>query len=437
MKRRPTLFRRTAVTVAAGLLVFQLVAALAMFVNLVWPLGQRSADDLATILLLSVHILDELPAERRADYVERLERLHGVIVRQQSPQLVDQQLRYPYLQFLREALQQRLVGRQAIAMAEDGEGRFLVQIGQGAAALRFEFAKYRIAPRPSWALAWIMVAGILATVILASLLARRVSSPVARLADAARRIGRGDRPQWLPETGAAELADLAHVFNETARQLQARRENQSTLLAGISHDLRSPLARMKMALGVLAEQNPSPLLQRLERDVAEMDALIGAQLQLARAQDREAPVATDVDSVLCELLEMVEAHAPGRLQSQLTGLGCAAELAPLALRRCVGNLLENAVRYSGGDVQLVRRRGRSALLIGVRDRGPGIPAELAEAVFRPFYRLESSRNRATGGSGLGLAIVKQLADTQGWRVAVKRRCGGGLSVWLAIECRYT
>ena len=91
-------------------------------------------------------------------------------------------------------------------------------------------------------------------------------------------------------------------------------------------------------------------------------------------------------------------------------------LAPIALRRCITNLLDNALRYGGeSKIQVVRRRIKGGICIGVRDRGPGIPPQLAEAVFRPFYRIESSRNRTTGGSGLGLAITRQLAETHGWK----------------------
>ena len=433
MKRRASLFRRTALTVAAGLLVFQMASGLAMFLNLVFPLAHRSADDLAALLVLSARIWAELPPERRPAFAAELRDGHGLKVQESRVPLIEKTLPYPYIRFLRSALVNRLPPDQSPHLSEDAQENFQVEFTQGGRLLRFEFSKTRIPPRPSRALAWTIVTGILATLGLAWLLARRVTAPVARLAEAARRIGRGDQPPQLPETGEAELADLARIFNETSRQLQARRENQTTLLAGVSHDLRSPLARMKMALGMLAENGSSPLLLRMERDVAEMDALIGAQLELARAQEREKPEITDVDAILGELVEAAEAQAPGRLRLRADSPACRAEVAPLALRRCVGNLLDNAMRCGcAGGIKVVRRRMRSTIFIGVRDRGPGIPPHLAEAVFHPFYRIESSRSRATGGSGLGLAITRQLAETQGWRVALKARRGGGLCVWLLI-----
>jgi two-component system osmolarity sensor histidine kinase EnvZ len=299
--------------------------------------------------------------------------------------------------------------------------------------LRFSFSKDLLPQRPAQALVWSFAAGLLITLALAWLLARRITAPIARLAEAARQIGSGERPQRLPESGERELAELARIFNQTASQLAARRENQGTLLAGVSHDLRSPLGRIKMALGMLDETCPSPLIARMERDIAEMESLIGAQLELARAEEREAAQATDIDALLGELIEATEAQSPGHTHLRADPPACHAEIASLALRRILANLLDNALRYAGpGRLELVRRRCSGGLLIGVRDRGPGIPAEQREAVFRPFFRLDPSRNRATGGSGLGLAIARQLADTQGWRIAIKPRVGGGASIWLAI-----
>ena len=154
-----------------------------------------------------------------------------------------------------------------------------------------------------------------------------------------------------------------------------------------------------MALGMLAEER-APLLARMERDVAEMETLIGAQLELARAQEPEAAQETDIDALLSELIEAVEAQVPGQTRLRADQPPCTAVVAPLALRRTLGNLLENALRYAGpGSLQVVRRRCAQGLLIGVRDRGPGIPVNMREAVFRPFFRLDPSRNRATGGNG--------------------------------------
>lgn len=433
MKPRSSLFRRTALTVAAGLLVFQLASGAAVFFNLMQPLAQRSSDDLAALLVLSARTWVELPPATRPAFAEELRASHGLELIETTAPVGDAVGHHPYLNFLRAALTVRLGPEFAPRVTETADGRFHADIPMAKHTLRFSFSKDLIGPRPTHALAWSIAAGLLVTLVTAWLLARRITAPVARLAEAARQIGAGERPPQLPESGEHELAELARVFNQTSAQLAARRENQSTLLAGISHDLRSPLARFKMALGMLAEERASPLLARMERDVAEMETLIGAQLELSRAQEPEAAQETDIDALLSELIEAVEAQVPGQTRLRADQPPCTAVVAPLALRRTLGNLLENALRYAGpGSLQVVRRRCAQGLLIGVRDRGPGIPVNMREAVFRPFFRLDPSRNRATGGSGLGLAIVRQLAETQGWQVAIKARVDGGTSVWLAI-----
>jgi two-component system osmolarity sensor histidine kinase EnvZ len=419
--------------IAVGLLIFQLAASVALFLNLVLPLARRSAGDLADLLVLSARIWEQLPEDRRPRFEAELRDNHGLTLREAPVPLPTETSPYPYLRFLRSELLAHLGAERMPVVSETAHEDFQVEFAQDGHRLRFEFSKAKITPRPSRALLWIAGTGVAATLVLAWLLARRVTAPVSRLAEAARRFGGEGTPQMLPETGDAEFADLARVFNETARQLHARRENQRTLLGGISHDLRSPLGRMKMALGMLAEDCPSPLIARLERDVAEMDMLIGAQLDLARAQELEPAQTTDIDALLRDLVDAAEAQAPGRIRLYTGSPACLAEVAPVALRRSIGNLLDNALRYGGdGDIVVVRRRFGGVLFLGVRDRGQGIPPDHAEAVFRPFYRIESSRNRSTGGSGLGLAITRQLAETHGWKALVKPRRPVGTSAWVVI-----
>lgn len=434
MKPRSSLFRRTVLTVAAGLLISQIASGTAVFLYITMPLAQRSADDLAALLILSARTWVELPATTRPAFEDELKLSHDIDLTETSTPLGNDVRHLPYVNFLRTSLTSRLDSGTTLHVAETADGRFHADIPMARHVLRFSFAKELIVPRPSFALAWSVAAGLLVTLITAWLLARRITAPVARLAQAARLIGSGEHPPRLQESGEHELAELAQIFNQTAAQLAARRENQSTLLAGVSHDLRSPLARLQMALGMLAEERTSPLLTRMEKDVAEMETLIDAQLELARAQERESAVATDIDALLIELIEAAEAQSPGQTHLRTDGPPCHAVIAPLALRRILGNFLDNALRYAGpGRLELVRRRCSGSILIGVRDRGPGISADLREAVFRPFFRIDPSRNRATGGSGLGLAIARQLAETQNWTVAIKPRVGGGVSAWLAIQ----
>jgi len=433
LKSPISLFRRTALTIAAGLLVFQLISGIAIFFNLMLPLAQRSADDFAALLVLSARTWVELPPATRPAFEEELHVNHGLDLTVVEPSIGEEVGHHPYINFLRSALKTRLNTSITPRVTEQPDGRFHADIPMANHVLRFSFSKDIVTPRPSLALAWSFAAGLLVTMIMAWLLARRVTAPIFRLTEAARQIGAGERPPHLPESGEHELASLARIFNHTAAQLTARRENQATLLAGVSHDLRSPLARLKMALGILAEERTSPLLMRMEHDIDEMNALIGAQLELARAQEPETIQLINIDVLIDDLIDAIQAHSLKQIDFRTDRQFCEVAVAPLALRRILDNLLNNALRYGGqGELMVVKRRYADSLLIGVRDHGSGIPAEFCEAVFRPFFRLDPSRNRDTGGSGLGLAIARQLADTQGWRLAIKSRIGGGTSIWLAI-----
>ncbi|MDP2229562.1 cell wall metabolism sensor histidine kinase WalK [Methylotenera sp.] len=433
MKSPASLFRRTALTVAAGLLVFQLISGAAIFFNLMLPLAHRSADDFAALLVLSARTWVELPPVTRTAFEAELLASHGLDLSEVEPSSGDEVGHHPYINFLRSSLKTRLSTGNIPRVTEQPDGRFHADITMADHVLRFSFSKDLITPRPSLALAWSLAAGLLVTLIISGLLARRITAPILRLTEAARQIGAGKRPPQLPESGEYELADLARIFNHTVAQLAARRENQATLLAGVSHDLRSPLARLKMALGMLAEERTSPLLARMEHDIDEMNALIGAQLELARAQEPETIQLINIDALIDDLIDATQANSLGRIEFRADRQPCQVAVAPLALKRILGNLLNNALRYGGqGGLMIARRRCIDCILIGVRDHGPGIPAELREAVFRPFFRLDPSRNRDTGGSGLGLAIARQLAETQGWRIAIKSRIGGGTSIWLAI-----
>ncbi len=432
VNNKPSLFRRTALTVATGLLAFQIISGAAIFLNVVFPIAQRSADDLAALLIWSGQIWQETALPLRSAFELELLNSYGLTIQPVNQKLNEEPNHYPYINFLRKALIKRLPDEQVPRLTEDAHEHFQVEFSLKGELLRFDFAKAILTPRPSRALAWSIIAGILATIVISWLLAKRVTAPVARLAEAARRIGQGKQPPKLSETGSAELAELAHIFNETALQLQARRENQTTLLSGVSHDLRSPLARMKMALGLLAEQQSSPLIDRMEKDIAEMDSLIGAQLELARAQEKETVKLTDIYKLLSDLIDAAEAKAPGKLRLRCSQ-ACTYRVAPVTLHRCLDNLINNALLYGGNSqIEVICRTYRNALCIAVRDRGPGIPGHLNEVVFRPFYRIESSRNRSSGGSGLGLAITRQLAETQGWLVHIKNRRNGGVSAWIQI-----
>jgi two-component system osmolarity sensor histidine kinase EnvZ len=271
----------------------------------------------------------------------------------------------------------------------------------------------------------------LLALVTALVLARRITQPLARLSQAAASVGKGETPEWLPESGPQELAALARAFNLMARQVEELLANRTTLLAGVSHDLRTPLARMRLAVEMLAETSNAELVGQLLHDLEQMNRLIGALLDLSRGLGHEEKQAVDLMALAGELA--ADIRRGGARVECLSSAPCVVDAAPLALRRILSNLLDNGVRYGDGKplgIEWLQTEG--TVRICVLDSGPGIPAAQREAVFRPFFRLEASRSAATGGSGLGLAIARQLAENNGWKLELLPRSEGGTEACLSL-----
>ncbi|HEX4585236.1 MAG TPA: ATP-binding protein [Burkholderiaceae bacterium] len=257
---------------------------------------------------------------------------------------------------------------------------------------------------------------------------RRLTLPLGTLARAARGLaGNLDQPP-LPETGPAEVATAAASFNRMQQDLKRNLETRSQALAAVSHDLRLPITRIRLRIERLADEDTR---EAIDNDLIEMDRMIGDTLEFLRAGHSGEQVARiDVNALVESVAEDMRA------------LGCCIEThgearTPLlarsqAVRRCLGNLVDNARRYGGGTVDLTVRDEAGQVEFVIEDRGPGIPESERERVFEPYVRLEASRARHTGGTGLGLAIARAIARGHGGDVTLESRDGGGLRAILSL-----
>lgn len=431
LPRRPaTLFGRSAVTLVAAFLAFQIftLATLVYFVLL--PLAQRSADDLAELIVLSAQTWVELPPETRHDFELELAKNHDLWLFPESAPLARTGRVAPYQQLLENALAKRSGLALPVLVTDWTEPWFWTEIPLAGQLIRIGFPKERVGTRPLLALFLVLGGGALLALATALVLARRITRPLAQLSLATQRVGKGETPELLPETGPQELAAVARSFNHMVREVRELLANRTTLLAGVSHDLRTPLARMRLAVEMLPGDAAPQLSAQLQQDIEQMNALIGALLDLSRGLGNEEKQSVDVGELLNELAE--EMRRSGAAVEYRAAPPCRVVAAPLALRRILVNLLDNAVRYGDGKPVEIRCELDGATRISILDHGPGIPAQLNEAVFQPFYRLETSRNTATGGSGLGLAIARQLAQSNGWEVALSPRPEGGTQARLTL-----
>ncbi|MBI5006972.1 MAG: HAMP domain-containing protein [Nitrosomonadales bacterium] len=434
MRAPRSLFRSTATTVAAVLLLFQLILIAATVYYVMLPMARRSADDLAALLVLSAQTWVELPPETREDFELELVRKHQFILFEDSTPLPPREIFLPYLSLLDSALTTRTGEDISIKMTEFETVWFWAEIHTGGRMIRIGFPKERLDMDPPRMLLLALAATVILTLLTALILARRITRPLAHFSRAAKRIGAGDIPESFPETSISELSGLATTFNQLALQVRELLANRTTMLAGISHDLRTPLARMRLAIEMLPANTDPKLVARLQHDIDEMNQLVGEFLALSRELQKETPQQIDLASLLAELAENAR-DAGAQVEYRSTG-DAKVSAGPMSLRRILNNLIGNAVRYgSNAMVTITLDMQEDATVIGILDRGPGIPAHEVENVFHPFYRLEASRSNTTGGSGLGLAIARQLADANSWKVELLPRQGGGTEARLTIPAR--
>jgi len=271
---------------------------------------------------------------------------------------------------------------------------------------------------------------VLLLVIVLYIAARNITRPLSELARAADSLGRDTRavPQ-IAEQGARELRDAARAFNTMQDRLHRYLDSRTRVLAAMSHDLKTPLTRLRLQVEALDNE---PMQARIGRELDEMESMVREALALFRGLDDGEPAsALDVDALVAQIRD--EFRDMGATVT-LTGHALRPFVGkPQALKRCLTNLIANAVKFgTRADIQI---EDGADLLIRVRDRGPGIPEEELERVFEPFHRLESSRNRDSGGTGLGLSIARDIAQAHGGSLLLANLPGGGLEATLRLPRR--
>lgn len=272
------------------------------------------------------------------------------------------------------------------------------------------------------------LAVLLAAVVAVSLLAVRwTTRPLKALADAADELGRNINRPPMPVTGPLEVERAARAFNSMQDRIGRYVRERAATLAAMSHDLKTPLNRLRLRAELLEDGEAK---KKITQDVEEMEAMVYDALEFMRGgESAEKPQPIDLNALLDSLAADArdlggKVAVEGKVATPYVGR-------PQALKRCIGNLLDNALKY-GGEASLFVEDGPERLVIRVRDAGPGIPEAELERVFEPFHRLEGSRSKETGGTGLGLSIAKQIAEIHGGSLSLRNREEGGLEATLAL-----
>jgi signal transduction histidine kinase len=280
-----------------------------------------------------------------------------------------------------------------------------------------------------WPVRWVIWLCFLAVSIsiVTGFAARQFSKPIERLAVAVRQFGLNPQAPPIAETGPKELQEVVKTFNAMQAQIQKFVAYRTMMLAAISHDLRTPLTRMRLRGEFIADREQQ---SRLFRDVDEMQNMVDGALAFFRDDaTAEDPTSVDLPRVL---ITIANDYADQDIEIGYAGPAHAVYRGrPFALKRAFTNLIDNAAKYARApEIELCCEE--SAIVVAIRDRGPGIPPDALDNVFRPYYRVDKSRNRSTGGVGLGLTVAQAIVQGHGGEIILKNRPEGGLEVRIVL-----
>lgn len=393
-------------------------------------------EGVAREIVAMVDVLDQLPASERAGWIDAMGRRRlRLMLAEPPPDARRMDERLPLAESLRQALPEHGVILLTRPRGDDGRPHHM----DAFASLRLSdgtpltvrlppplFGGRPPAPPPGSLLA-ALLALIVGVALLSWFAVRIATRPITRLASAADALGQDPNRAPIDTRGPIEVARAAQAFNRMQERLLQHVGERTRILAAISHDLQTPITRLRLRAELVADE---ALRARIQADLDAMQALAREGLDYARSLDGGAErQAIDVDALLGALAEDAtdmgwEVSVAGRV-----GMPCPGH--PTGLRRALWNLIENGVKF-GARVEVSASATAEGCIIRVRDHGPGLPAEELAKVFEPFYRTESSRNRDTGGTGLGLAIARNLLRAQGGDVHLANHAGGGLEAVVTL-----
>lgn len=417
-----SLFVRTAAALFLGVLA---MGALMMAVGWYWvckPLVQHSARNLATQIQNAAETFQSLPPDARVAFRQRLQQAHDLTLEPTVGATPGTPVHLPYLLHLNEALGQ-LAGKPVALMQQNGH--YVVDFPGQTTPLRFRFSHDKIGTHLEAALATLIALALMVSLLVALALAKRMARPIELIAQQTDRASPSQPVTLLPEDGPDELRDIARHFNHMSVQNRELLDNRATMLAGISHDLRAPITRARMALELARATMDDNLALRIERALFQMEALITQYLEYSADSAKEPATPQNVAALLDEIIQplnLIDLH--------IEVPDVSINLPVRAFSRCAQNLLDNAIRHGASPISVRFQQIESTWVLDIADSGQGIPDNQLDQVFQPFHRLDNARTHP--GSGLGLAIVQEICRLQGWFVSLLPRPGGGLIARLSL-----
>jgi len=422
-----TMASRLYVLLAGGLLLAHALSFGLLFYERYEAASSMLMTNLEQDVVVAVNLLDRLPPQEREQWLPMLQRRtfrYSLGEGEAGPALEGATSR-EMAGTIASALGPRY-STHAVQLSTDPE-HFQVHVRLHDGSGMVIDVQPSVMPLAKW-LPYVLALQLAVLLLCAWAAVRLATRPLKRLAQAAENVRPDGDGERLPVAGPTEVAQAAGAFNAMQDRIARYMKERLQILASISHDLQTPITRMKLRAESMDEV---PERGKMLDDLDQMQHLVREGIAYARSAhgNTEAPVRVDLNAFLDSLVfDYLDTGRPVTLQGRV-----AAPLVtrPHALRRVVANLIDNALKYAGSaDVEL--HDETDAVVIRVGDRGPGIPEPELARVMEPFYRLEASRNRDTGGTGLGLAIAQQLADSIGATLVLRNREGGGLQAQVRV-----
>ena len=419
-----TLFGRSLLIIVTPMVLVQVVAAY-IFYERHWDtvsrhLAQGLAGDVATVVKLIDASSD---VQEQASVLATAREFMGLETRLEpgavlaGEALAQTGSRYPYLD---RTLKRRLGRPFRVEDRSEPKEQVLIDVQLDDGVLHIATSRKRVFSSTTYIFIMWMVGSSVVLLAIAIFFLRRQMRPIRRLAEAADSFGKGRRVDDFKPEGASEVRQAGAAFRVMRERIQRQISQRTEMLAGVSHDLRTPLTRMKLHLAMLGD---GAEIASLKSDVAEMQNMVEGYLAFARGEGGEAPAPTELFALLGEVV------ARGRRKGGTIDLASGGDITVAvrrnALERCLTNLVDNALRHGERVVVAAARRG-AAVEITIDDDGPGIPEHEREEVFKAFHRLDASRNPETGGVGLGLTIARDVVRGHGGDVVLKTSPIGGL-----------
>ncbi len=377
--------------------------------------------------------LEVLPENKQNDFLQHLREEKGIRVYRNREEVLEPAPDSPPLRTARERLREEFGQETDIYVRPNAQPTaqpvLVVRFVVGGNTFYAVFPRGRVVAEPDFSWAWIdwAIAGAVMALAGAFFLMWRVTQPLKALADAARQLGQGKKPAPVKAMGPSEVQDVAVAFNQMRDDLDRLDRERATFLAGVSHDLRTPLARLR--LGIEMASADASARGDLERDITDINSIIDQFMDFARGE------ASEVQQPL-NLNQLAAGAAERAARSGIHVTLQSAELPPLMLRpmamqRAVDNLIQNAAKHGGGEITMETRQDGAAQVLAVMDRGTGIPVGDVERLKQPFTRMDPSRS-GESGAGLGLAIVDRIARMHVARFDLLPRLGGGTEARLTF-----